>query len=288
MGIRNLILVLLLFACLSPLLAKENPAANNSWAAYGNYYEHSFTYLHNIPIDKRRIGFLFQRPDLRNYYNYNSIYNFNLYVDVPVSRKFNLEVRLPFSQLEYSKTIGSYISKNSTTGYGNLSFLLQLKPDALASNITHFAFGVTMPVFTADFFTFNFRDYIPANNFSVFGYYQYVENLERNYLIAFEIGPRIWIPTSEASDPDAQVFLDYGASTGIYFDNFFFNAELIGVINLSAANDYELLQRNNLLSVGLEYRMSSFNFGINYGYILKSAINKYAKGIFSAKMEIII
>jgi len=287
MKIKVLYFLALLICTLSSRTMADNPVITPA-QSFENYYEHSFTYLHNIPMDKRRVGFQYQHPDIRNYLIYNSISNYNLYVNFPVSKKFNLEIRLPFTQFSFKESYGSYIQSNSTTGYGNISFLLQMKPESMNSNIDHFAFGLTFPVFTADFYTFNFRDYIPKNNYCVFGYYSYMERLDRNYIIAVETGPRLWIPTSDAPNPDAEVFLDYGTSAGILFDNFLFNVELIGVFNLSAANDYELLRRNNIISAGLEYRISSFNVGLNYGYMLKSSINKYTKGLFLAKVEIII
>ncbi len=288
MNFRTLILLVVLLNTVCSVFIRANNPVSNPWQVYGNFYEHSFTYLHNIPLNQRRVGLIYQHPDIRNYLVYNSISNFNLTINFPVSKKFNMEIQLPFNQTSYNEKYGSYTSEKSTTGYGNISFLLQVKPELTQNYITHFAFGVSFPVFTADFYSFNFRDYIPQNNYSFFGYYSFAEKLEHNFVIAIEAGPRIWIPSGNAPNTDAEIFLDYGTSAGILFDNFLFNAELIGVLNLSAAKEFELLKRNNIVSAGLGYRFNSFNIGMNYGYILKSALNKYMKGIFSAKIEIII
>jgi hypothetical protein len=202
--------------------------------------------LQTIPSKKNQFGFSFDRALYNSDITLSALSGvYQLYLNIPVSSKFNIIGNIPFINTSYEVDYGFGNYDYDKNGFGNIFIGMQTNPEAIDNRRSIITFGLFLPTaneeasFNGTFTNYyDIQKYIPNSLGLYFNYaYHKANNSGINY--GLEIGPNILIPT-KGENSDTEAFLHYGFSLGYQIKKILVCAEFLGIgILTQEVNNFE-------------------------------------------------
>ena len=214
---------------------------------------------------------------------FSGIYVFNL--SVPVHKKFNILLGLPFST--WSSDAG-----DSEQAFGNLFIGTQTKSADTTGLIPSAVFGVHLPTASDDessaaalAFITDFHEqhrYWP-NTVTIILNGAWHNQVEKRGFYALELGARFLIPT-DSGERSSEMILNYGASGGFNLDPVALSLELAGQFLLSSEADSFSDKFYHTLSFGGKWTRGPFRPMIFYSLYLEEWLSDSVNGVLGIRL----
>ncbi|MCK9212702.1 MAG: hypothetical protein M0P61_17880 [Ignavibacteriaceae bacterium] len=243
--------------------------------------------LQAIPNEKTQIGISFDKPSYGSVVKTSTLSGiYQLFIDVPISSKFNLLSNFPVINIstEYDLGYGGRKYKYEASGAGNIFVGLQTHPPVVENGRSITTFGIFLPtadekVASSGIFINNYDMQKYWTN-SLGLYFNYAYQRTSDYGIGFtlEFGPNFMIPT-KGNGATSELFLHYGFDLGYQVDKLMMNVEILGTAFLSEeANNFED-RFNHALSFGAHWKGTTFTPKIFYRVYLRKEMRDMIDGV---------
>ena len=250
--------------------------------------------LQMIPREKKQFGFSFDRQIYDSDISLSTLSGvYQLYVNLPVSAKFNIIGNLPFVNTSYEVDYGFGKYNYDKNGLGNLFIGMQTNPEIIDNKRSIITFGIFLP--TADEKAssggvltnyYDIQKYF-ANTLGLYFNYAY-QHINRNGInFGLEIGPNIIIPTKDEGS-ETEAFLHYGVGLGYQIEKILVSAEFlgIGIVTQDVDNFEDRLIHS--LNFGGQWKGETITPKIYYRIYLKEEFRKTIDGVWGFGINISI
>ncbi len=250
--------------------------------------------LQTIPSEKTQFGIIFDRALYNSDITLSTLSGvYQLYLNIPVSSKFNIFGNIPFINTSYEVDYGFGDYDYDKNGFGNIFIGMQTNPEAGDNGRSIITFGLFLP--TADeeasfngAFTnyYDIQKYIP-NSLGLYFNYAYHKTNTSGINYGLELGPNILIPT-KGENSETEAFLHYGFSLGYQIEKILVSAEFLGIAILTQdVNNFED-RLIHALNFGGQWKGETITPKIFYRIYLKEQFRDMMDGIFGFGVNVAV
>ncbi|MEE9443065.1 MAG: hypothetical protein V3V99_10415 [candidate division Zixibacteria bacterium] len=249
------------------------------------------------PENNTKVGFRFLHPNYKaKSYITTFTGTYDLYVNMPVSPKINLELKFPFSGIGYD----SPYPIDSKQAIGNIYFGFQYHQpieEFQKFKGTIFSFGVNIPTADKDEWAPHYmglicNEYeaqrILPEVFTISGNAAYWmltgEPEDVGGYFGFELGPQLFIPTGDNND-DTELMMHYGLTMGLDAPNVAIFAEFLGVFAVTSDVDDFGERFDHFVGIGMGITDFPVRPSLYYQIPLDDDLNDFLSGVFGIKVE---
>jgi len=229
-----------------------------------------------------QLSLRFQRPNFAEGNGLSALSGaYDLMVNTPIGGKINLLVELPFSSFS--------VNGFSESSVGNLFVGLQHRSDSTGkSSLT---FGVFLPTAGDDAGSGALANFYEIQKYGAdlltlyfnYGYRSIPVGAEGGFF-GFEIGPNLFIPTSEGGD--TELFLHYGLSGGYQLRQLAFLTEFTGLFVVTEEADSFTDRFFPAINLGAQWTHGMVNPGIFYNLYLDEDLQDAVNGVLGIRINI--
>jgi hypothetical protein len=246
--------------------------------------------MQSLPQDYSQIKIGYLKPDL-DFYNLSKLAGvFEISLNTPLSKNYNLIAVLPYERDKYEADFGYFKYDYDENGLGNIFIGLQTTNDFVDNKRSIISYGFYIPtankkiglVGSTSKFYESLR-YTP-NSFSFYFNYAYEKLIPGKYRLGFELGPNIAIPTRKGvGDPEA--FVHYGIMAGAFADKFYFGMELVGFGILTEDLKNSEDRFINSITLGTSWIGNSISPQLFYKLYLNKEMKRLVNGVFGIELS---
>lgn len=243
--------------------------------------------LQTVPSEKTQIGISFDKPSYGGDVKTSTLTGiYQLFIDVPISSKFNLISNFPVINIstEYDLGYDGRKYKYEASGAGNIFIGLQTHPAAVENKRSIITFGLFLPTadekvaFSGAFINYyDLQKYWP-NSLGLYFNYAFQKTNDDGMGYALEFGPNLVIPT-EGEGATTEFFIHYGFDLGYQVDKLMMNVELLGTLFMSTEADKFEDRFNHSLSFGAHWKGTTFIPKIFYRVYLRKEMRDMIDGV---------
>lgn len=226
---------------------------------------------------------------------------YDFYIDAVLTDQLNLRVKLPFSRMSVPNY--EYLHRgellNTTATMGNLYVGFTHRSVADRNSITFFSAGVYLPTSgNSDYDSYVNSIAVLANlhqlerlipdMYTVYLNYAYRNTSSDVTIFGLEFGPQIFIPKPKegVSEPDTEVLMHYGLSTGIKLAPLSIMVEVLGLAIVTEDFDDFGDRFEHHAAAGLWLTGSTLRSSVFYQIPLHDDLKEVTKGVFGVKLEV--
>ncbi len=245
-----------------------------------------------ISSDQKQFGFSFNKvfySDNLNMSTFSGVYQ--LFLDIPVSSKFNIIGTIPYITTSYHNLgfFGSY--DYSASGFGNLFVGLQTNNKAVDYKKSVYSFGLYLPTASeraapngllANYYYLT--KYLP-NTLGIYFNYAFHKTEPEGFNYGLEIGPDVLIPVGD-NNSDGELFAHFGLLGSFRINKFMLNAEFVGVAIITQDVDTFGDRFVNMVNVGAQWNESVVTPMIYYKFYLRDDISRSLDGVLGIGVNV--
>jgi hypothetical protein len=249
----------------------------------------------SIPNDKKQFGLTFDRPFYSDGIVDYSVSIYQIYINIPVSTKFNILTNVPFVHANYEFNATPYNSdfNFNKSGLGNIFVGLQTNPETVNNRKSVISFGLFLPtgdeeVAPIGLFPdyYNLQKYIP-NSLGIYFNYAHHKIVDEGFEYGLEVGPNMSIPT-EGESGEVELFLHYGLKAGVIVQKFSLNVELLGIGIITEDTEDFGDRFVHLVNFGAQWRGDLITPKIFYKIFLQDDLSDMFDGVLGLGVNIAI
>jgi len=261
--------------------------------SFGTFFSQTLN-LQLIPTEKNQIGFSFEKQFYNNNNNLSALSGiYQLYLDIPISNKFNIIGNIPFLNTSYEIDYGFGKYDYDENGFGNIFVGMQTNPEIVNNRISIVTFGLFLPtgekdVASGGFLTdyYYIQKYIP-NSLGLYFNYAYHRSNENGINYGLEVGPNILVPT-EGETSETEVFLHYGFALGYQMEKIILNVEFTGIGIVTQAVDNFEDRLIHSLNFGGQWKGDVITPKIFYRIYLREELRDMIDGVLGVGINVSI
>ncbi len=242
--------------------------------------------MERLPGETTDMTLSFQKPSYPFSDNLTTLSGlYKLEANIPVSRKVNMIIKLPYVTMKAKK---SFYGKSEKSGLGNLELGIQRKFGY--SGKSALTLALTIPSVNDEISSLgmygDFYDafaYVPRA-ISLHANYSHATNLGKVFFVGGEIGSTLLIPT-EGDTPNGEVYVNYGLNAGYNIKGLFLNIEFTGR-TLVTEDEYSFSDRTfTNLGIGAGWHLGDFTPAMFYKFYLNDGLSDIIDGVFGLRLS---